>query len=351
MNRKFSLHVMEDNEAAIRVIVTGHNPNMRHMSRTQRIDISALNERYHAEDFRFVTCPSEFEAGDILTKACTDAKVWTRNLMSIGHFRKGTLIDLGILTAVPAVSRALAAQRPGARPTRGVHFERGATSFNHIAHQCHAEGISLVQVSAHPNPKVTVVLSGDTFFLDKTDARVIYVNSMSTSRGTTFLSDRSAASPMIYLSLVPVAGGSLSTITGNDGKGWKGTRDMLRSALAESREAMIVANHVAKSSVPFAFVLPKGNPLWPRDELKEWSASHRIDPVKVCSCFVAADGEHAWTCAIFMSHGLQEILHPFLMCKKSKQKHLRSKPDLTKVAIRMVDIYSSAVASRLSAHS
>ena len=309
MNRKFSLHVMEDNEAAIRVIVTGHNPNMRHMSRTQRIDISALNDRYHAEDFRFVTCPSEFEAGDILTKACADAKVWTCNLMSIGHFRKGTLIDLGILTAVPAVSRALTAQRPGARPTMGVHFERGATSFNHIAHQCHAEGISLVQVSAYPNPKVTVVLSGDTFFLDKTDVRVIYVNSMSTSRGTTFLSDRIAASPMIYLSLVPVAGGSLSTITGNDRKGWKGTRDMLRSALAESREAMIFANHVAKSSVPFA-------PLWPRDELKEWSASHRIDPVKVCSCFVAADGEHAWMCAIFMSHGLQEILHPFLMCKK-----------------------------------
>ena len=45
---------------------------MRHMSRTQRIDVSALNERYHAEDFRFVTCPSQFEAGDILTKACTD---------------------------------------------------------------------------------------------------------------------------------------------------------------------------------------------------------------------------------------------------------------------------------------
>ncbi|CAE7242240.1 unnamed protein product [Symbiodinium sp. CCMP2592] len=89
LGRRFRLRVMEDNEAAIRVIITGHNPNMRHMSRTQRIDISALNERYHAGDFVFVTCPSQFEAGDILTKACTDAKVWGRNLMSIGHFRKG----------------------------------------------------------------------------------------------------------------------------------------------------------------------------------------------------------------------------------------------------------------------
>ncbi|CAE6971381.1 unnamed protein product, partial [Symbiodinium sp. CCMP2592] len=79
LGRRFRFGVMEDNEAAIRVIITGHNPNMRHMSRTQRIDISALNERYHAGDFMFVTCPSQFEAGDILTKACTDAKVWGKN--------------------------------------------------------------------------------------------------------------------------------------------------------------------------------------------------------------------------------------------------------------------------------
>ncbi|CAE7211779.1 unnamed protein product [Symbiodinium sp. CCMP2592] len=75
LGHRFRLRVMDDNEAAIRVIITGHNPNMRHMSRTQRIDISALNERYHGGDFLFVTCPSQFEAGDILTKACTDAKV------------------------------------------------------------------------------------------------------------------------------------------------------------------------------------------------------------------------------------------------------------------------------------
>ena len=68
LDRKITLRVMEDNEAAIRVIVTGHNPNMRHMSRTQRIDVSALNERYHAEDFRFITCPSQFEAAIFLPR-------------------------------------------------------------------------------------------------------------------------------------------------------------------------------------------------------------------------------------------------------------------------------------------
>ncbi|CAE7222918.1 GABBR2 [Symbiodinium sp. CCMP2592] len=125
LGRRFRLRVMEDNEAAIRVIITGHNPNMRHMSRTQRIDISALNERYHAGDFLFVTCPSQFEAGDILTKACTDAKVWGRNLMSIGHFRKGTLISSGMLSAAPALPAL-----PSVCPTRGVHLETGHTPFN-----------------------------------------------------------------------------------------------------------------------------------------------------------------------------------------------------------------------------
>ncbi|CAE7380708.1 unnamed protein product, partial [Symbiodinium sp. CCMP2592] len=125
LGRRFRLRVMEDNEAAIRVVITGHNPNMRHMSRTQRIDISALNERYHAGDFLFVTCPSQFEAGDILTKACTDAKVWGRNLMSIGHFRKGTLISSGMLSAAPALPAL-----PSVCPTRGVHLETGHSPFN-----------------------------------------------------------------------------------------------------------------------------------------------------------------------------------------------------------------------------
>ena len=65
---KIALRV-KDSDAAARVVVTGHNPNMRHMSHTQRMDVSALNERYHAEDFLFVTCPSQLEASDILSNA------------------------------------------------------------------------------------------------------------------------------------------------------------------------------------------------------------------------------------------------------------------------------------------
>ena len=51
-------NVMEDNESACRIIITGNNPNMRYMSRTQSIDISWLNERYAEETLKFVACPS-----------------------------------------------------------------------------------------------------------------------------------------------------------------------------------------------------------------------------------------------------------------------------------------------------
>ena len=60
---------------------------MRHMSRTQRIDIAWRNERYVEKTFSFIECPSEYQAGDIFTKHFTDSKVWERNLALIGHFK------------------------------------------------------------------------------------------------------------------------------------------------------------------------------------------------------------------------------------------------------------------------
>ena len=72
------------------------------MSRTQRIDVGGLNERYSNGDFSFVECPSEYQAADILTKHCVDAKVWKRNLMLIGHFMKGQLTVSGALTVCVA---------------------------------------------------------------------------------------------------------------------------------------------------------------------------------------------------------------------------------------------------------
>ena len=86
LGKQMTIALMEDNSAACRIVITGRNPSMRHMSRTQRIDIAWLNERYADKTFRFVECPSEYQAGDLMTKHFTDAKVWERNLCLVGHF-------------------------------------------------------------------------------------------------------------------------------------------------------------------------------------------------------------------------------------------------------------------------
>ena len=87
LGKTMIIRLMEDNSAACRVVITGRNPSMRHMSRTQRIDIAWLNERYVEKCFMFVVCPTEFQAGDLMTKHFTDSKVWERNLCLVGHFQ------------------------------------------------------------------------------------------------------------------------------------------------------------------------------------------------------------------------------------------------------------------------
>ena len=89
------VRVMEDNSACSRILVTGNNPSMRHINRTQRIDISWLNERFACGDYGFTECPSAYQASDIFTKHCVDAKYWNRNLMLIGMFKAGTIVDNG----------------------------------------------------------------------------------------------------------------------------------------------------------------------------------------------------------------------------------------------------------------
>jgi len=79
------------------------------MSRTQRIDIAWLNERYSEGVFRFVDCPSEYQAGDIFTKHCIDSVVWSRNLMLIAHFTRDQLIRAGSLKVCAAPTEHVSA--------------------------------------------------------------------------------------------------------------------------------------------------------------------------------------------------------------------------------------------------
>ena len=90
LDRRFFFRVMEDIEAANRTIISGHNPNTRHVSRTQRIGLSALNERYHQGDFMLVACPSQFELA-----------VSFRKLVPIPMFGLATSCPLVIVHVAP----------------------------------------------------------------------------------------------------------------------------------------------------------------------------------------------------------------------------------------------------------
>ena len=122
-----TVNCMEDNEAACRIIITGNNPNMRYMSRTQRIDISWLNEVYNEQIFRFVACPSHYQGADILTKACVDKVTWGRNLQTLGMFNPGLLEKFISHPTLPVVKPAA----PVLPPIRGVRMETDQnSSFN-----------------------------------------------------------------------------------------------------------------------------------------------------------------------------------------------------------------------------
>ena len=81
-----TITVAEDNQAAVRIIISGKNPNMRYLSRTQRVDIARLNQFYSNSLFEFIDCPTEFQAANMMTKAISDSREWRRDMCTTGHF-------------------------------------------------------------------------------------------------------------------------------------------------------------------------------------------------------------------------------------------------------------------------
>ncbi|CAE7710334.1 unnamed protein product [Symbiodinium sp. CCMP2592] len=326
LGRRFRLRVMEDNEAAIRVIITGHNPNMRHMSRTQRIDISALNERYHAGDVMFVTCPSQFEAGDILTKACTDAKVWGRNLMSIGHFRKGTLISSGMLSAAPALPAL-----PSVCPTRGVHLETGRSPFNEfILDRSRQGGIAIDDVHQF-GAAIKCIHIGSEGTVRLPHARSINLSLDDNAKGIAISNIRVPPTPAVCVVTVPIAAGMNKSDAGFKNRGWKEMRGDLKEKGWEAKKLLGCASAARSSGIPLFLVLPKGNPLWGREYLRRWSESHELSPVKLCSCSSGRCSQHAWLCEIFMPARFGPVFMKQFACNHNKAK--RADPNELRFAL------------------
>ena len=72
-----SLYCFEDNDAVIKMIVKGRSPNLRHVSRTHRIDLDWLFERISSDPGVFMKwVGTKEQLGDIFTKGSFTADSW-----------------------------------------------------------------------------------------------------------------------------------------------------------------------------------------------------------------------------------------------------------------------------------
>ena len=76
--------VHEDNETAMRVIRTGKNQTMRHLSRSHGIHIAWMHEMHEKGFFSLVYEPSSSMAADIFTKAITAPLLWDHACRLVG---------------------------------------------------------------------------------------------------------------------------------------------------------------------------------------------------------------------------------------------------------------------------
>ena len=78
------LVVHEDNDVAIRVIRTGKNQTMRHLSRSHGIHIAWIHEMYERGEFRVTYEPSSSMAADVFTKSFSVPAQWDHACSLVG---------------------------------------------------------------------------------------------------------------------------------------------------------------------------------------------------------------------------------------------------------------------------
>ena len=75
---------MEDNQATITILSTGHSQSMRHANRTQCVSFRWLKQQFECGQFELVNVKTDFQVADILTKPFTSPAKWEHALRLIG---------------------------------------------------------------------------------------------------------------------------------------------------------------------------------------------------------------------------------------------------------------------------
>ncbi len=76
---------MEDNAACAQIIVTGKNPTLRHVLRTQKVDIAWLHEVFRDhKNLKMTLTPAKKQSADIFTKRFNSPREWLWACYNIG---------------------------------------------------------------------------------------------------------------------------------------------------------------------------------------------------------------------------------------------------------------------------
>ena len=75
---------VEDNQATIRILETGKSPAFRHTDKTQRVNLSWLEEQFKRKWYQLVHGPSLMQSADILTKPFTSSDKWNHAVRLLG---------------------------------------------------------------------------------------------------------------------------------------------------------------------------------------------------------------------------------------------------------------------------
>ena len=121
----------EDNQAMIRVCVTGRNPTMRYLSRTQGLNVGWLYERLQSPELELGYTMSSEMAADIFTKSFTCRIKWLevcRLVDLIAHSHAPSVVPTaggGKTRDQPATPAPQPAKTNGRHaPTKEVHAEQ-----------------------------------------------------------------------------------------------------------------------------------------------------------------------------------------------------------------------------------
>ena len=84
LRRSVQLTLIEDNESTAAIIRSGRNPTMRHLSRTQGLNVSWLHDLFSKNAFGVIYTRTEAQCADIFTKTVRELPKWQQAIRLIG---------------------------------------------------------------------------------------------------------------------------------------------------------------------------------------------------------------------------------------------------------------------------